>query len=88
VVGQATTLFAKQLVEKLIAIIFGDVMLKSFENAALSLADVLAILVEGVMDVLDAPIQVPVLSWPCPARLVYRSAEQLLCRKANVPGYR
>ncbi|MEV4891130.1 hypothetical protein AB0K48_17235 [Nonomuraea sp. NPDC055795] len=51
-----------QIVTEVIAIIT-DAFLESVENVLLAAVDVLAELVDGVMDILTATIEVPVLSW-------------------------
>ncbi|MFI9553321.1 hypothetical protein [Nonomuraea endophytica] len=51
-----------QIVTEVIAIIT-DAFLESVENVLLAAVDVLAALVDGVMDILDATIEIPVLSW-------------------------
>lgn len=62
VIDQIGTIPIKTVIERLIAIIF-DVLWETVENAVLSAVDIIAILVEGVVDVLDAPLNIPVLTW-------------------------
>jgi hypothetical protein len=62
VIDQITTLTVAEIIEKLVAIVF-DVILDSVENAMLAVVDIMAALVGGVTTLLEAPIQIPVLSW-------------------------
>jgi hypothetical protein len=63
IIDNITTLPLTELLKKLIGILFGDLLLPILKTAAVTLVEALAILVEGVMDVLDAPLNIPVLSW-------------------------
>ena len=63
IIDNITTLSLTELLKKLIGILFGDLLLPVLKTAAVTLVEALAILVEGVMDVLDAPLDIPVLSW-------------------------
>ena len=51
-----------QIIEAVVAII-ADALLESIENVLLAAIDVLIALTEGVMDALNATIDIPVISW-------------------------
>jgi hypothetical protein len=62
VIDKIDQLSLDQIIEAVVAII-ADALLASVENVLLAAVGVLAALVEGVLDVLDASIDIPVLSW-------------------------
>ncbi len=61
-VDQFGTLSISQIVEKLAAIV-ANFVLDTAQNILTTVADVLAKLAQGVMDLLNATIDIPVLSW-------------------------
>ncbi|HEY2267203.1 MAG TPA: hypothetical protein VGI96_31590, partial [Streptosporangiaceae bacterium] len=61
VIGKFHDLSFAQLIEGVIAI-FTEALLQSLENVLLAVLDVLEALVEGVVDLLDTAIDIPVLS--------------------------
>lgn len=62
IIDQIHQLSFEQLIEKVIAII-ADALLESVENVLLAAIDVLTALVDGVIDALNATIEIPVISW-------------------------
>jgi hypothetical protein len=62
VIDQVHQLSFEQLIERVLAIV-ADALLESLENVLLAAIDVLAALVEGVGDALNATIEIPVISW-------------------------
>jgi len=62
VIDRIQELSLAQVLKAVVAII-ADALLESVENVLLAAVDVLAALVGGVMDALNATIEIPVLSW-------------------------
>ncbi|MEU8148901.1 hypothetical protein [Nonomuraea sp. NPDC048901] len=62
VIDKIDQLSFTQLVEQAIAIIT-DALLQSIENVLIAAINVLAELVEGILEILNATIEIPVLSW-------------------------
>src|SRR5262249_11729732 len=62
IIDQIHQLSFKELIEAVIAII-ADALLESIENVLLAAIDVLIALTEGVIDALNATIDIPVISW-------------------------
>ncbi|HXE12468.1 MAG TPA: hypothetical protein VN633_10130 [Bryobacteraceae bacterium] len=62
VVDQIASLSITDIIKKMLAII-ADLVLETVENAVVSLVDIIAILVEGIVSFLDSPIDIPVLSY-------------------------
>ncbi|MGI5320872.1 hypothetical protein [Actinomadura nitritigenes] len=62
IIDQFSTLTVTQVIERFAAIV-GDTVLQSAENVLDTVLDALGQLVTGVMDVLTADLDIPVLSW-------------------------
>ncbi len=62
IVDKFDTLSVTQIIEKFIAIIV-DTLLQTAENILLAVVDVFIQLSEGILDVLTAKIEIPVISW-------------------------
>ena len=62
IIDKFSSLSLTDIIKKFLAII-GDTILQSAENVVVTLLDVFAKLVEGVMDILTAKLDIPVLSW-------------------------
>ena len=62
IVDKIETLTLSDIVKKIIAI-FVDTLLETAENLMLTALDIIKILVTGVMDLIDCPLDIPVLSW-------------------------
>jgi hypothetical protein len=62
IVDQLATLSVATIMERLFAII-ADLVVETLENIVIAVIDVLAAVVQGVLSTLDAPIDIPVLSW-------------------------
>ena len=62
IIDQFSTLSVSDIIKKFLAIV-ADTVLKSAENVLVTLLDVFAQLVDGIIDVLTAKLDIPVLSW-------------------------
>ncbi|MDX2471571.1 MAG: hypothetical protein QNL04_13450 [SAR324 cluster bacterium] len=62
IIGQASTLTVGQIIERLLAVL-ADVLVESVENIIVTSIDIIKILVEGVLDILEGNLDIPVLSW-------------------------
>lgn len=62
VLDQIQNLSAGDIIKRIIAII-GDLLIESVENIVVSSIDIMEVLVEGVLAVLDTPVDIPVISW-------------------------
>jgi hypothetical protein len=62
VIDQIHQLSFEQLIKEVVAII-ADMLLESIENVLLAAIDVLIALTEGLIDALNATIDIPVISW-------------------------
>lgn len=62
IIEQVPNLSAGEIIKRLIAII-GDLLVSSVENLLVSAIDIIEVLVEGVLQLLDATIDIPVISW-------------------------
>jgi hypothetical protein len=62
IIDQFSTLSVSDIIKKFVAIV-ADTVLKSAENVLVTLLDVFAQLLEGVIDVLTAKLDIPILSW-------------------------
>jgi hypothetical protein len=62
IIDQFSTLSVSDIIKKFVAIV-ADTVLKSAENVLVTLLDVFAQLVEGVIDILTAKLDIPILSW-------------------------
>ncbi|WP_425908362.1 hypothetical protein [Nitrobacter sp. TKz-YC02] len=62
VIDEIHTMTPLEAVKKVVAILF-DLLLETVETLTVAIIDILAALAEGVADFLDAPLDIPVLSW-------------------------
>lgn len=62
IIDKFSALSISDIIKKLLAII-ADTVLKSAENVLVTLLDVFGQLVEGIIDVLAAKLDIPILSW-------------------------
>jgi hypothetical protein len=62
IIDQITTLSIDDIVKRLVAVL-ADVLVETVENIAITALNVLEVVVQGVLDILDAEIDIPVLSW-------------------------
>ncbi|MFD0861679.1 hypothetical protein ACFQ1M_05640 [Sungkyunkwania multivorans] len=62
VIDQISTLSFGDIVKRLVAIL-ADILVESAENIIDTALDIVAILVEGVIEILNAKLDIPVLSW-------------------------
>lgn len=62
IIGQIATLSVGQLVKRIIAII-GRLLVTSVETVVLVTLDILKIMIGKILEILDAPIEIPVISW-------------------------
>jgi hypothetical protein len=62
IVDQIASLSITDVIKKMLGIL-ADLVLETVENAVLSLVDIVALLVEGIVSFLDTPLDIPVLSW-------------------------
>lgn len=62
IIDKFSTLSVNDIIKKFVAIV-ADTVLKSAENVLVTLLDVFAQLVEGVIDILTAKLDIPILSW-------------------------
>ncbi len=61
VIDKYKSLTVTELLEKIVAIVL-DALLETVENVVITAIDIIQILVDGVIDFLDAPIDVPIIS--------------------------
>ncbi|MBL8175809.1 MAG: hypothetical protein JNK48_14130 [Bryobacterales bacterium] len=61
VIDQLATLTPLQVVEKVVAIVL-DFILSTAENLIVTSLEIIAAVVEGIIDLLDAPLDIPILS--------------------------
>jgi len=62
IINNISTLSLLDVIKKIIAILV-DLILTTMENIAVTFLDIAADIVQGAMDLLDAPIDIPVISW-------------------------
>jgi hypothetical protein len=62
IIDQFSTLTITEVIEKFLAIV-ADTVLQSTENVLVTVLDVFSQLAQGMMDVLSATLDIPVLSW-------------------------
>ena len=62
VIGKLGTLSADQIVKRIVAVI-GDILISSTEIILIGVIDVIVIMVQGLFELLDAPVEIPVISW-------------------------
>lgn len=62
VVGQLDSMTAIEAVKKILAIL-ADLILKSAKTLLITLVEMFKLLIEGILDLLDAPLHIPILSW-------------------------
>lgn len=62
VVKNISTLTALQVLEKILAIV-GDLALKSTRSIVVKVLDIAKILFNGLLSLLDAPLEIPIISW-------------------------
>ena len=62
IIGQLTTLSIGELLKRILAVL-ADILIESIENILEITIDVIAIIIKGVIEILDTPINVPVISW-------------------------
>ncbi|MDD7886899.1 hypothetical protein [Flavivirga sp. 57AJ16] len=62
VINQVDTLPIGEIIKRSIAII-GNILIESVESLVDTALDIIKILMQGVLDILDAKIEIPVLSW-------------------------
>jgi hypothetical protein len=62
IIDQFSNLSVSDIIKKFVAIV-ADLVLKSAENVLVTLLDVFAQLLEGMIDILTAKLDIPILSW-------------------------
>lgn len=62
IIGKLGTLSADEIVKRIVAVI-GDILISSTENILIGVIDVIVIMVKGLVDLLDTPVDIPVISW-------------------------
>jgi hypothetical protein len=62
IIGQIDQLSTGELLKRLLAII-SDVLIDSTENLVVTFVDIVQILIQGLSNVIDTPIDIPVISW-------------------------
>jgi len=62
IIDQFSNLSVSDIIKKFVAIV-ADTVLKSAENVLVTLLDVFAQLLEGIIDILTAKLDIPILSW-------------------------
>jgi hypothetical protein len=62
IIGKLGTLSADDIVKRIVVVI-GDILISSTENILIGAIDVIIIMVQGLFDLLDAPVEIPVISW-------------------------
>ncbi|MEM1274973.1 MAG: hypothetical protein AAGH74_00460 [Pseudomonadota bacterium] len=86
IVGQLENLSFGEILKRLLAVI-ADVLLQSIDNLVGTVLDIAEIILQGILDLLDAKLEIPVLSW------LYRkitgsdlSVLDLVCLIAAIPA--
>jgi hypothetical protein len=62
IIGKLGTLSADEILKRIVAVL-GEILISSTENILIGVIDVMTIMVKGLLDLLDAPVEIPVISW-------------------------
>ncbi len=62
IIGKLGTLSAGEIVKRIVAVM-AELFISSTENIIIGVIDVIVIMVKGLVELMDAPVDIPVISW-------------------------